>query len=163
VTLTAINAISAMVAPVVLLTTGGLLTNGLLTVYSSVNDRMRDMTRERLEIRRGPTGERLAEIPFIDQERLAEIDAQLPMILRRHHLIRNAVLLIYMGIAVLGLSIIFIAVAVGEHNEDFGRVALGLVLAGTVVMLAGLLMAGLSLARSADAITYAVERTRRLG
>lgn len=152
-----------MVAPVVLLTTGGLLTNGLLTVYSSVNDRMRDMTRERLEIRRGPSGELLDEIPAIDQERLSEIDAQLPMILRRHHLVRNAVLLIYTGIAVLGASIIFIAVAVGEDNEDFGRVALGLVLAGTIVMLGGLLTAAMSLARSADAITYAVERTRRLG
>lgn len=40
-TLTAVNAISAMVAPVVLLTTGSLLANGLLVVYSAVNDRMR--------------------------------------------------------------------------------------------------------------------------
>ena len=43
-----------MVAPVVLLTVGGIISNGLLTVYSGINDRMRDMTRERLQIRRGP-------------------------------------------------------------------------------------------------------------
>ena len=161
-TLTAVNAISAMVAPVVLLTTGGLLTNGLLIVYSAVNDRMREMTRERQEIRRGPGGERLEHLPAVDQERLAEIEIQLPMILRRHHLVRNAVLLVYTGIGVLGLSIIIIAVAVGQDSEGFGRAALGLVLAGTVIMLAGLLVAGLSLARSADAVTYAVERARRL-
>lgn len=162
-TLNAVNAISAMVAPVVLLTTGGLLTNGLLTIYGSVNDRMREMTRERLEIRRGPGGVVLEDVAPIDEERLNEIEAQLPLMLRRHHLIRNAVLLIYTGIGVLGLSIIFIAVAVGQHSEGVGRAALGLVLAGIVVMLTGLLLAGLSLARSADAITYAVERTRRLG
>jgi hypothetical protein len=163
VTLTAVNAISAMVAPVVLLTTGGLLTNGILTLYSAVNDRMRDMTRERLEIRRGPGGELLSEVPAIDQERLDEIEVQLPMMLRRHHLIRSSVLLIYSGIGVLGLSIIFIAVAVGEDSEGFGRAALGLVLAGTVIMLAGIVVAGMSLARSSDAIRYAVERTGRMG
>jgi hypothetical protein len=83
--------------------------------------------------------------------------------LRRHHLVRNAVLLIYAAIGVLGMSIIVIAVAVVLHSEDFGRAALALVLAGTVIMLAGLVAAGMSMARSADAITYAVERTRRLG
>jgi hypothetical protein len=163
VSLDAVDAISAMVAPVVLLTTGGLISNGLLLVYSAVNDRMRMMTRERLEIRAGPTGELLSEIPAVNQERLAEIDTQLPMMLRRHHLLRDAILLVYAAIGVLGASTIFIAVAVVLHSEDFGRAALGLVLAGTVVMLTGLVAAGMSLARSADAITYAVERTRRLG
>jgi hypothetical protein len=152
-----------MVAPVVLLTTGSLLSNGLLTVYSAVNDRMREMTRERFEIRSGPQGELLSRIPAVNQERLAEIEIQLPLMLRRHRLLRHAVLLIYVAIGVLGMSIIVIAVAVVEDSEDFGRAALGLVLAGTIVMLAGLVAAGLSMARSADAITYAVERTRRLG
>jgi hypothetical protein len=163
VSLDAVNAISAMVAPVVLLTTGGLISNGLLMAYSAVNDRMRMMTRERLEIRAGPSGELLGHIPAVNQERLAEIDTQLPMMLRRHHLLRDAVLLVYAAIGVLGLSTIFIAVAVVLHSESFGRVALGLVLAGTVIMLTGLVAAGMSLAKSADAITYAVERTRRLG
>jgi hypothetical protein len=73
------------------------------------------------------------------------------------------VLTIYAAIAVLGLSIVVIAIAVGEHDETAGRVALGLVLAGTVVMLLGIGVAGLSLAKSADAIAYAIERTRSLG
>jgi hypothetical protein len=56
VTLTAVNAISDMVAPVVLLTVGGMLSNGLITIYKDIDNRMRDMTRERLQIRRGPAG-----------------------------------------------------------------------------------------------------------
>jgi hypothetical protein len=163
--LTAVNPISAMVAPVVLLTTGGLLSNGLLTVYSAINDRMRDMTRERIGILTGPEGELLeaGAIHASGAERLAEIDTQLPLMLRRHRLTRVSLLIIYAAIAVLGLSIIVIAIAVGQHSEVIGRVALGLVLAGTVVVIVGLAVAALSLARSADAITYAVERTTSLG
>ena len=164
-TLTAVNAISAMVAPVVLLTTGGMLSNGLLTVYSSINDRMRDMTRERIEILTGPAGEILdyGGIHASGRERLGEIDRQLPLMLRRHRLTRMSLLTISLGIGVLGLSIIAIAIAVGQDSAVVGRLALGLVLAGTVILILGLAVAALSLAKSADAITYAVERTRSLG
>jgi hypothetical protein len=154
-----------MVAPVVLLTVGGLISNGLLTVYNSVNDRLRLMTRERIEILTGPAGEKLdvATVPVMSRERLEEIGVQLPLILRRHKLTRLAVLTIYAAIAVHGLSIVVIAIAVLQDDEVAGRVALGLVLAGTIVMLLGIGIAGLSLAKSADAITYAVKRTTKLG
>jgi hypothetical protein len=154
-----------MVAPVVLLTVGGLLSNGLLTVYSSVNDRMRQMTRERIEILTGPAGEKLeaATVAVMSRERLDEIKVQLPLILRRHKLTRLSVLTIYTAIAVLGFSIVVIAIAVSQDDEIAGRVALGLVLAGTIIMLMGIGVAALSLAKSADAITVAVKRTDSLG
>jgi hypothetical protein len=165
VTLAAVNAISAMVAPVVLLTVGSLISNGLLTVYNSVNDRLRQMTRERIEILTGPAGEKLemAAVPVMSRERLEEIRAQLPLILRRHKLLRLSVLTIYAAVGVLGLSIVVIAIAVVIEDETAGRIALGLVLAGTVIMLVGIGVAALSLAKSADAITYAVSRTSELG
>lgn len=164
VTLAAVDAISAMVAPVVLLTVGSLISNGLLTVYNSVNDRLRQMTRERIEILTGPAGEKLdvASVPVMSRERLEEIKAQLPLILRRHKLTRLSVLIIYAAVGVLGFSIVVIAIAVDLADETAGRVALGLVLAGTVVMLAGIGVAALSVAKSADAITYAVNRTSEL-
>lgn len=165
VTMTAVNAISDMVAPVVLLTVGGMLTNGLLSAYSGVSDRLREMTRERIEIRSGPDGKVLdpAKVAAVGRERLAEIDHQVPMILRRLQRARIALLLIYIAIAIFGLSIIAIAVAVSEESEAFGQAALGLVLAGTVVLLVGIVVAAISLVSSADAITYAIERTRSLG
>jgi Protein of unknown function (DUF2721) len=161
VTLTAVDAIADMVAPVVLLTVGGMLSNGLITVNSDITNRMREMTRERLEIRRGPAGEVLddSSLPAIDRERLNEIRVQLPMMLRRHKLTRVSMLAIYVAIAVFGMSIIAIAVAVSQDSEIAGRVALGLVVAGTIIMLVGLAVALASVARSADAISYAVERT----
>jgi hypothetical protein len=164
VTLIAVNAISAMVAPVVLLTVGSLISNGLLTVYSSVNDRLRQMTRERIDILTGPGGEKLdvATVPVMSRERLDEIKVQIPLILRRHKLTRRAVLTIYAAIAVLGFSIVVIAIAVVLHDETAGRIALGLFLGGTIIMLAGIGVAALSVVRSADAVSYAVERTTRL-
>ena len=154
-----------MVAPVVLLTVGGMVSNGLITTYSDINNRMRDMTRERLEIRRGPAGQVLDtdSVPAIDQERLTDIGIQLPMLLRRHKLTRLSVITIYVALVVLGLSIVVIALAVALGDEIAGRVALGLVLAGTIIMLLGLGVATMSLAKSADAITYAVKRTTEFG
>jgi hypothetical protein len=165
VTLIAVNAISDMVAPVVLLTVGGMLSNGLITIYNDIDNRIRDMTRERLEIRGGPAGQLLDtdSVPAIDQERLIEIGNQLPMLLRRHKLTRLSVLTIYAALVVLGLSIVVIALAVALEDEIIGRVALGLVVAGTVILLLGLGVAAMSLARSADAITYAVKRTTKFG
>jgi hypothetical protein len=164
VVLNAVSAISDMVAPVVLLTVGSLLCNGLLMLYSATNDRMREMTRERIDILTGPGGEKLEvdAVPPMGRERLREIRAQLPLLLRRHKLTRLAVLTIYAAIGVLGLSIVVIAIAVAQQDEIAGRVALGLVLAGTIIMLLGIGASAFSLARSADAITYAVERTLSL-
>jgi hypothetical protein len=164
VTLTAVDAIADLVAPVVLLTVGGMLSNGLIAVYSDINNRLREMTREQLEIRRGPAGQVLDDdsLPAIDRDRLHEIGVQLPMMLRRHKLTRMSVLTIYIAVVVFGLSIVVIAIAVTTNDEIAGRVALGLVVAGTIIMLVGLAVAATSLARSADAISYAVNRTTKL-
>ena len=163
--LTAINAISAMVAPVVLLTVGSLISNGLLIVYSSLGERMREMTRERIEILTGPAGEMLdvGAVTVMSRERLDEIQHQLPLLLRRHRMTRASVLVIYAAIGILALSIICIAIAVGEDTETVARVALAFVLAGTIILIVGIGVAGISMAKSADAITYAVERTLSLG
>lgn len=154
-----------MVAPVVLLTVGGMVSNGLITIYNDINNRMRDMTRERLEIWRGPAGQVLDPdgVPAIGQERLTEIGVQLPMLLRRLKLTRQSVLTIYIALVVLGLSIVVIALAVALDDEIVGRVALGLVLAGTLILLLGLGVATMSLAKSAKAISYEVERTTKFG
>jgi hypothetical protein len=164
VSLEAVSAISDMFAPVVLITTGGILSSGLLSVYGVVGERMRVLTREHLDIRTGPHGELLdtADVSAVGRERLVEIEQQLPMMLRRGDLVRDAVFLIYVGIVGLVLSMFAITVAVTHDSEAWGWVALGLVLAGTVVMLAGIVVAGRSLVRSADSIRYAVERTRGL-
>jgi hypothetical protein len=162
---TAITAIQAMVAPVVLITAAAILSGALLAMYGSVNDRMRAMDRERLETLTGAGGTLLsaADVPASGRERLTQIDAQLPMLLRRHRLIHNAVLLLFAAVAVLVLSVIVIAVAVTNRSGAAGTIALVLVLAGTVTLLGGLLLAARSIMISAKAIDYEVRRTLSLG
>jgi len=154
-----------MVAPVVLITAAAILSGALLTTYGSVNDRMRAMDRERLQTLTGAGGTLLsaADVPPSGRERLTQIDAQLPMLLRRHRLIHNAVLLLFAAVAVLVLSVIVIAVAVTNRSGAAGTVALVLVLAGTVTLLGGLLLAARSIMISAQAIDYEVQRTLSLG
>jgi Protein of unknown function (DUF2721) len=161
----AVTAIQAMVAPVVLITTAAVLSGGLLAMYGSVNDRMRAMDRERLDILTGAAGALLsaAEVPPVGRERLTQLDTQLPMLLRRHRLLHNAVLLIYVGVTVLVLSVIAIGVAVTGSSAAAGTAALALVLASTVTLLGGLVFAARSIMISMDAIDYEVRRALSLG
>jgi hypothetical protein len=161
----AVTAIQAMVAPVVLITTAAIVSGALLTMYGSVNDRMRAMDHERLALLTAADGTLLsvAQVPPSGRERLTQIDVQLPMLLRRHRLLHDAVLLIFAGVAVLVLSVITIAISVTERSDPAGTAALALVLAGTVMLLGGLLFAARSIVISTNAIDYEVRRTLSLG
>ena len=61
------------------------------------------------------------------------------------------------------LSVITIGIAVTASSGAAGTTALVLVLAGTVMLLGGLLFAARSITISADAIDYEVQRTLSLG
>ena len=79
---TAVTAIQAMAAPVVLITAAAILSGALLAMYGSVNDRMRAMDRESLETLTGTGGtlQSAADVPASGRERLTQIDVQLPML-----------------------------------------------------------------------------------
>jgi hypothetical protein len=162
---TAIRAIEAMVAPVVLITAAAVLSGGVLAVFGSVNDRMRSMTAQRLDLLVGPDGalRSVADLPTGTQERVGQIDEQLPMLLRRHRLLRFAVLSIFIGVAILVASVITLAIAVPTNSDDVAYTSLALVVAGTVAILLGCLFAASSIMISQDAIAYEVNRSLSLG
>ncbi len=162
---TAIRAIEAMVAPVVLITAAAVLSTGVLAIFGSVNDRMRAMTAERLAVLTGSDGtlRPVAQLPEATRERLGQIDKQLPMLLHRHHLLRAAVLSIYIGVAALVASVITLAVAVPANSEGFAYSSLALVIAGTIAILVGCFFAAASIMMSNDAIDYEVKRSLSLG
>jgi hypothetical protein len=162
---TAVTAVQAMVAPVVLVTTAAILSGALLTMYTSIDARMRAMDDERLQILTDDAGAMLStvDVSASGRERLSQIDHQLPMLLRRHRLLHNAILVIFAGVSVLVLSVIAIGVAVTGGSDTVGTTALALVLLGTVTLLAGLLLAVRSIMISRDAIDYEVARTLSLG
>jgi hypothetical protein len=115
-----------MVAPVVLITSGVLVGNGLLATYTVVLDRIRDLKRLRIEAPRG--------------EMLHEIDRQLATRLYRVRRLHAAVLIIFGGTSSLVLSVVAIAVAEASRSEAFGVLAVCLIFAGLVAMHAGLVI-----------------------
>jgi hypothetical protein len=163
--LSPISAVSAMVAPVVLITASGIFTNGLSAAYTQVAERLFRLNRERLDILGGPHGELLTgdSLPAIDRERLVQINDQMPLVIRLIQRLRSAAIWSYCAIGLLVISVIVIAVAIVARSEEFAFAALGLVLAGVFAEFAGIATVIAMLARSADALIYEATRTRELG
>jgi hypothetical protein len=151
-----------MVAPVVLITLATIFANGLLSTGAAASDRIFTLNQERRGILRGSHGEILDEdsVPPSDRERLTEIRAEMPLLMRRAGRIRNAVLIIWITVGLLMLSVAAISVAVTARSEAFAFTALALVIAGVAgVSVAIAAMIGPA-ARSTNAL---IEETRRSG
>lgn len=153
-----------MVAPVVLVTVGGIFTGGLQTALGTVTDRLSGLNRERLDILAGPDGEVLDEssVPPIDRERLIYIREQMPLIAWRVRRIKGAAILSYGSMALLVLSTIVIAVAVTAGSRVFALTAMALVLAGTLSQFAGIATIIGVLVRSSDVLVYETTRAEGL-
>jgi hypothetical protein len=127
-----VAAVADMVAPVVLITTGVLMANGILSTFTVINDRIRTLKRERLET---PSG-----------DKLDEIERQLPPMTLRARLLLVAVLIIFGGIFQLVLAIVCIGLAEAHRSETVGAAGLGLVIGGLVTMLGGLVVVAVAYA-----------------
>jgi hypothetical protein len=160
------RAIQFILAPVVMVTSCAILVGGMLTLYVDLKGRLRELAKERLELLRGPNGSLDASLVAGDafkSERLREIDAQLPGLLRRHTLVHHGVLAIYLAVMVFVVSMLIIAVAVIPNSVALGIVALGVFLFGTAVMLVGVVLIGLEVRTSNEAVRYEVDRVMSLG
>jgi hypothetical protein len=93
---TIIRTISLILAPVVMITCCGIFLNGLITRYNSMSDRIRAMHHERLELLQALANKisRAEYTSGFSTHRVQEIEIQLPKLLCRYKLIRNAVLLL---------------------------------------------------------------------
>jgi hypothetical protein len=161
-TLGPISAISAMVAPVVLITVGGLVVNGIALAWGQLTTRVFDLTHERATLVSGPRGELLdaASMPEAHRQRLSEIDAEVSMMASRSDSLRRVAGVLDVAIALLVLSVIGIGVAVAAHSLTLAYVALALVLAGTVTEFAAVATAtSIALRGGGGAVQRAASRT----
>jgi hypothetical protein len=147
--------IQDILAPVVMVTACAIILGGLWTHAESINDRLRAMNQERLELWRQP--------PTADAyitERLAEIDAQAPMLLRRHHRVRQAIVMAYAAIMVYIVSMFAIALTVLRNTT--GAPALLLFLTATLLLLVAVVLAILEIRISHRALEYETNRVEAL-
>lgn len=160
------RAIQLILAPVVMVTSCAILANGILSRYASINDRMRALTKERLDLLRGTDGSMNMSAVMGDSfkiERLREIDEQLPRLLHRHRLVHNSALATYLAILIFVASMLAIALAVLPNSVTMAIVALVVFLAGTIMLLVGVLLISSEVRTSNNEIRYEVVRVLSLG
>jgi hypothetical protein len=158
--------IQLILAPVVMVTACAITLNGLLPRYGQINDRLRGLTRERLDLLRavGPEAtEPAAAAGSVAAERIAVIDRQAPDLLRRHRRVHDAVLTLFAAMIVFVATMFVIALAAAADSPALATVALLLFLAGTAVVLAGVVVASLEVGASHRALQFEVERALSLG
>ncbi|HEY6286939.1 MAG TPA: DUF2721 domain-containing protein [Ktedonobacteraceae bacterium] len=154
-----IRTISLILAPAVMISSCAIFLNGIITRYESVSARMRAMHHERLELLQGlehTTGSGVPADGF-SAHRIHEIEAQLPRLLQRHKLLRNAVLTENAAIAFFVTSMFIIAVAALINSTLIATVALLIFLIGTGALLVGVIITTLELSRSQREVTYEIQ------
>ncbi len=149
--------IQSILAPVVMVTACAITVGGLVTHYQAVSDRLRLMTRERLDLLR-----EAHDADPIQHERLSEIDHQAPELVRRHQLVRDAILTIYGAMFMFVACMLAIAIATMSGSPVAAVAILILFLIGLLALLSGLIMSALEIRVSHLALDYEVQRVLNL-
>jgi hypothetical protein len=157
--------IQLVLAPVVMITSCGIIINGILTRYGAVSDRMRSLAHERLQLvlgsSSGPAGGAQTSDGYMT-ERLHEIDYQVPLLLKRHELLRNCLLALYTAVFVFVISMFVIGVASWVNAGPAAVAALLVFLCGQVILLAGLYWNAHEIRISNQAVEYEAQRVELL-
>jgi hypothetical protein len=151
--------IQLILAPVVMVSASAIVLSGLWSHYGAINDRLRAMARERLALLKATAGQ--AEGTF-NAERLGEIDGQIPDLLRRHTLMRNAILLVYWASAIFIANMFVIAWAAVSTADWLAAVTLLTFLAGLGALLLGILLTTFEVHISHRAVQYEVKRVTNI-
>ena len=156
---TAAKTIQLILAPVVMVSACGILLTGMLSHYGSINERIRRLTTERLQLsqlRPVEGHEALAG------ERLTEIDHEVPMLIARHQQVHHAILLAFTAVAILVMSMFIIAATALSHSSAVGTVALFVFLSGTAALLGSAAFMALEVRSSQRSVSYEAMRVIEL-
>ncbi len=154
--------IQLILAPVVMITSCALVLGGLISRYAAINDRMRLMARERLELWRNPAGAVQVTEDF-RSERIQEIDMQVPDLLRRHQLLHHSVLTVYIAILLFVLCMFVIALAAVSDSAALATVVLIIFLCGTGGLLIAVSLAIVEVRASHRSVEYEIRHVSSLG
>src|ERR671933_456290 len=132
--------IQLILAPVVMFSACSIFVGGVLGHYTSLSDRIRALTRERLD----------------------EIDGQLPELLQRHRLVHHAVLAVYAAIGILVLTMCVIALTAAVTAAWVGPLVFGVFLAAVLTMLAGVALVTVEIRSSRRSLVFEARRVAGL-
>lgn len=135
------RAIQLIVAPVVMVSACAILVGGFLSRYAAINDRLRLMARERLDLLRA-LNEGARNIPGdLSAQRLHMIDVQVPILLRHHHTLQYAIFALYLAIVIFLADMITIAASALFNIDALAYAALFVFLGGVIAMLTSVVLA----------------------
>ncbi|HEX2910927.1 MAG TPA: DUF2721 domain-containing protein [Chloroflexia bacterium] len=148
--------IQLVLAPVVMLSASALLLNGILTRYAAINDRMRNMVRERLELL--PQTKTDNEDEYANQ-RIKYLDYQMPDLMRRHKLAHDAIMSVYLALLIYVVCILLLALGTIYKNEVVSIIAMFCFLIATISIALSVTLTLEEVRTSRRSITYEVEKT----
>ncbi|MEP7285825.1 MAG: DUF2721 domain-containing protein [Chloroflexota bacterium] len=155
---TVARTIQLILAPVVMVTACSILLGSLQTRYGVINDRLRAMARERLDLLQSPAG----TAPTFVEERLSELDTQIPLLLKHHQLAHHAVLMVYCAIVVFIADMFVIAIGAVANIDLVATAVLLLFLLSTGLLFIGALYAVREVSTSQQALYYELRRVANL-
>jgi hypothetical protein len=135
----AAQAINGMLAPAIMISASALIILALQGKYSQLIDRLRTLNDER---------RRLKQLPQPSEQRLANVVAQIEMILIRARLVRNSIVSLYLAIMLFVLSSIMIGIRLTLGIRIPVSPSLIIFMIGMVFVLAGVLYAFRDIARA---------------
>jgi len=154
---TIIRTISLILAPVVMISSCAIFLNVLFGHYQTISARLRGMHRERLELLQTDMSTTAERTISIIAQRLLEIDTQLPHMLRRHKLIRNAVVAIDVAVSIFITSMFIIALATMTNSPLAAVIAFIAFLLGTGALLVGVITTTIELYQSHREVSYEIQ------
>jgi hypothetical protein len=146
VSMTAIQAIQAILAPAVGISSVGLLLLGLSNRYSAIISRIRQLNDERRRFSRQIAEQ--AELSYTDNARFMNIRKQTVELLLRSRTVRNAILAMQTAIALFVLSSVGIGFSLVLGREFDAVVPLLIFLAGMLAVFVGITFSGVDVYRS---------------
>jgi len=146
----AARTIQTILAPAVMVSACGLLLLGMQNKYGRINDRLRALARERLELlpRRGD--------PLSDV-RLMAIDRQIPDLLLRVRIQHDAVLRLFQAVIAFVADAFIIAASLFVYADALNLLALAVFLVGMALVLWATALAAREIAISTRAVTSEIE------
>jgi Protein of unknown function (DUF2721) len=130
---TTARAMQYILAPVVMISASALILNGMHGRYTSLNHRLRDMSRERLKLLDSD-----AEDSLYKQERLDYIDTELPIMLNHYVQVHQAIMFMYLAVMLYVVNMFMIAIAYQTQSAAIALTALAFFLIGTATSLLAL-------------------------
>jgi Protein of unknown function (DUF2721) len=152
-----VKIINLIIAPVVMLTTCGIMLNGLMVRYTWLSDRVRSVHQERLnwlDLDLHPHKSK--------GDRLHQLDHLLSDLLRHHHQVHDVLVLIYLAILVFMLDMLVIAFAIANNGQWLHQLVIVVFLVGISILLIGMMLIAYELRTSHHSIQLEVHQDCRL-